>query len=93
MFTGFYDKREICNGYIPKHLSVEKNQRVSRPISAKNSDIFFTQKRLRHISHLKTIPLISLFDLPETLPESDFERHQYCNHIMPLFAQLPVFPA
>lgn len=93
MFTGFYDKREICNGYMPKHLSVEKNQRVSRPISAKNSDIFFHTEVFEAYIAFKTIPLISLFDLPETLPESDFERHQYCNHIMPLFAQLPVFSA
>lgn len=93
ILTGFYDNREICNGYMPKHLSVKKNQRVSKPIGAKNCMIFFfTQKRLAYIA-FKTIPSISLFDLSETLPESNFERHQYCNHIMPLFAQLPVFPA
>lgn len=76
MFTGFYDNREICNGYMPKHLCVKKISEASEAYIA-----------------FKTIPLISLFDLPETLPETDFERHQYCNHIMTLFAQLPVFPA
>lgn len=72
----------------------KKNQRVSRPIIAKNCLIFFfhTEASEAYIA-FKTIPLISLFDLPETLPETDFERHQYCNHIMTLFAQLPVFPA
>lgn len=71
----------------------KKNQRVSRPISDKNCLILFHTEASEAYIAFKTIPLISLFDLPETLPETDFERHQYCNHIMTLFAQLPVFPA
>lgn len=80
-------------GKYVKTFMCKKNQRVSRPISDKNCLILFHTEASEAYIAFKTIPLISLFDLPETLPETDFERYQYCNHIMILFAQLPVFPA